>query len=118
MFGIKSKVAILSIVVAGTLGWSNKGTPDGYPNCYVDYPDGVGDGYCSSFYPEHNVEVCGWDGGYVLRKKKILCIKYCIRRAIFVSIVYQKSSLMPSHSFELVDFSIIFFFAKLETATS
>ena len=61
--------------------------------------------------------VVGMEGMY-LEKKKILCIKYCIRRATFVSIVYQKSSLMPSHSFELVDFSIIFFFAKLETATS
>ena len=110
MFGIKSKVVILSIVVAGAVGWSNKGTPAGYPNCYVDYPEGVGDGHCSSFYPEHNVEVCGWDGGYVhVRSHKLqeLNIQSIACKAS-VSFVCQPSSLTHSHSLtQLLVFPIL-----------
>ena len=93
MFGIK--VAILSILVAGTVGWSNKGTPEGYPNCYVDYPEGVGDGHCSSFYPEHNVEACGWDGGYVRSHKMFKALH---ARHLFVRLWFARTNLPQIHT--------------------
>ena len=98
MFGIK--VAILSILVAGTVGWSNKGTPEGYPNCYVDYPEGVGDGHCSSFSPEHNVEACGWDGGYVLlvRSHKMFKVPMVLHARHFLSVLLAKTNLPHIHT--------------------
>ena len=33
-----------------------------YPNCVVERPSNVGDGYCDD-YSNYNTEECGWDGG-------------------------------------------------------
>ena len=36
-------------------------TPPEYPNCKVDFPSSIGDGFCN--VGDYNTEVCGWDGG-------------------------------------------------------
>jgi hypothetical protein len=38
-----------------------KDTPPGYPNCKVNNPSLIGDGYCYGY--DYNTEQCGWDGG-------------------------------------------------------
>lgn len=32
-----------------------------YPNCTVEHPSLIGNGYCNG--KEYNIEACGWDGG-------------------------------------------------------
>ena len=34
----------------------------GYPNCHVDDPSYIGDGYCDN-YGDFNTAECEWDGG-------------------------------------------------------
>ena len=46
--------------------------PIDYPNCLVDNPNWVGDGYCDSGEP-YNTEACGWDGGDC-------CVGTCVDR--------------------------------------
>jgi hypothetical protein len=36
--------------------------PPGFPNCQVDFPEWVGDGWCDS-EGGYNTAECGWDGG-------------------------------------------------------
>jgi hypothetical protein len=60
-------VAALLIQIQAVLG----ARIDKYPNCHVDRPSEIGDGYCDT--PEYNTAECGWDGGDCVLKDYPKC---------------------------------------------